>query len=528
MRVLNAGDLVLQVRERADLQDTLFVKDEEIQRYLNQAYFGLYNEIAESNEDYFSQTFRFQAIANRLVLPPDFYKLRAIDFYYGSYFYTIKPVSLREREAYQHASAFFRPYALRGWSDLYRYNIEGDVITFYTQEANVGDFIMHYIPEPGRIGIGAKLPRGWENYLILKAAQMCRIKEEASYKEIAMMAEEELNRIRKLCQERDMSLPEKIIDVNTDKLYLSYGDFGSTLPSNLTGIDERTLLPAISRCPYPDFLTENVYKLRKENAYILDSGKRAVLIFNTAEGITGEYGNWIACDVYNDRGFLWFSGAKNTRFATANELKTYLDANRSVTLTIDSKIYTDDVDAFRPSCLFYQNDAEYTLNLDRDSAIPPGTPTTTTKVVPKVSVPSGPTAPTAPTQQPNVYVEYLAPTATKWTAADVTSGALPNAVNSRLETSDFGKGTLAQGATRVSVTTPTWADASPSAAPRDQLVVVDGGARIVGYYLSGFEFNQVASLNYLGTVGGRSYYVSASKLIYRASGQTKVFEVRSG
>lgn len=538
MRTLNVYDLIARVREITDLTDTEFVTDDEIGHYLNRSYQALYNEIAESNQDYFTKTIRFRSVANELVLPLDFYKLRALDLYYGNFFYTISHVSLREREGYQFNESVFRPYNVRGSSELYRYNIEGDKLTLFTQLSDCSsDFVLHYIPRPGNVGEGSRLPKGWENYVILKSAVLCRIKEESSYRELKMLADEELNRVRKLCQERDLAQPERIIDIYENEGYLSYGQFGVSLRSSLQGLSEQTLLPFMGSCPYPNFIEEENYVLRRENIF-LNSYERFVFALTVKSGLQGKYGDWVLCDARRDAGYIWSSDNSNTmaaQFISIGALREYITTHNAISVTVDPQIYTDDVGANKKNCLFYDKAQSYNIHIPTPALFPgdPGTPF----MPPGSRTPLRPTTDGGTTGEPSfrrvadpvtVYVTYLDPGVT-YDAADVTSGALPAAVDGQLETAAFGKGTLPRDSTDniVTVATPVWPDATPQAQPRHQLVVVTGNARIVSYYLSGFRgINQVAALTYLGTRGNLSYYRSSSLLIYRVSGQTKEFGVR--
>ena len=541
MRTLNVDSLVERVREITDLKDTQFVTDDEIGHYLNRAYKSLYNEIVEANEDYFTKTIRFRSITNELVLPLDFYKLRAIDLYYGNFFYTLSPVALRERESYQFSSSFYRPYNVRGCSDLYRYNIEGDKITFYSQlRGSESDFIMHYVPKPKTLGEGARLPEGWENYIILKAAVMCRVKEESSYRELAMLAEEELNRVRKLCVERDHTQPETIIDVNEEVAPLSYGELGAQLLSSLEGVTENTLLPYMGVCPYPDFIEEEGYELRHEHIFLM-SHARSVFMLTTKPGLTGKYGSWVVCDARRDTGYIWSSANSNPGFVSDGAVRTYIRAHQAIALNIDPQIYLDDVNSKQKRCLFYSEAGSYNVHLPEPALFPrvgrvtlrpPGTDVPPRVELPPTTPPGGGPASngggTTQARAVNVYLTYLDP-GVSYTAADVTNGSLPNAVDGALETSRFGKGSLPSGQNRgyINVVSPRWSDEGPNARPRYQLVVVTGGARIIGYFPGGFRgINQLAALDYLGSRGGNAYYRTSARLLVVVSGTTKEFEVR--
>ena len=69
-------------RQRADMENSQFVDDTELTRYLNNSWGELYNLIIDNfNEDYYTttNTFTLTSGTDSYSLPSDFYKLRGVD-----------------------------------------------------------------------------------------------------------------------------------------------------------------------------------------------------------------------------------------------------------------------------------------------------------------------------------------------------------------------------------------------------------------------------------------------------------------
>ena len=536
MRTLRVNSLISQVRSRADLQNTNFVTDSEIKSYLNQAYKDLYNEIVQANEDYYLKKIRFRAISSVLVLPTDFYKLRGIDFYYGKFFYTLNHVSLREKENFQSVSSFFRPYNLRGVSDLYRYNINGNRLEFFTQQDNLGDFVMYYVPGPLPVGEGARLPLGWEEYLILDSAHKCRVKEESSYIEFDKMRKRELGRIQEFCQQRDESAPESVIDVYADDTNVSLGDFGSLNENVFQGIQERALLPYVSECPYPDSLVDLGYRLRTDDVFLLNDD-RAVFLLTTASGIPGRYGKWLLCEVRAESGMLWFSQKKNAGFPNpdGNDIRDYIRTHGSVRLTVDSQVYIDEADGFRPSCVYYGKDVPYDLHIGTDVTPFPSTdvdtvePPSTTEL-PRPPLPQPPqTRPrqtSRPVSQPapRIYNYFVSgakgsPTPLADIVNFIQNGLTDGIADRSVSVADMNPVELS-----AQITTPDWWTGEP----RFQVLLIrPEGFRMTNYDLGSHGlFNGLPSYDYLGDAEGYSIYRTSVRMLEVAANSMDTYRFR--
>ena len=132
-------------RQRADQENSQFVTDTELTRYLNNSWGELYNLICENfNEDYFTTgyTFTLTSGTDTYDLPSDFYKSRGVDLVVTS----TESVPLRRYNWAQRTRNSLTVYARD-----YRYRIQKGSIVF-THTPSTGDSIkIWYIPSPKRL-----------------------------------------------------------------------------------------------------------------------------------------------------------------------------------------------------------------------------------------------------------------------------------------------------------------------------------------------------------------------------------------
>ena len=80
--LVSLTELRLLTRQRADQENSQFVNDTELTRYLNNSWGELYSLINENfNEDYFTTTSTVSMVSgtDTYDLPSDFYKMRGVD-----------------------------------------------------------------------------------------------------------------------------------------------------------------------------------------------------------------------------------------------------------------------------------------------------------------------------------------------------------------------------------------------------------------------------------------------------------------
>ena len=132
-------------RQRADMENSQFVDDTELTRYLNNSWGELYNLIGENfNEDYFttSSTISLTSGTDSYSLPSDFYKLRGVDLVVTS----TESVPLRRYNWAQRTRNSLTVYARD-----YRYRLQKNSIVFTPVPSTSDSVKLFYIPSPRKL-----------------------------------------------------------------------------------------------------------------------------------------------------------------------------------------------------------------------------------------------------------------------------------------------------------------------------------------------------------------------------------------
>jgi len=142
---VNLTELRTLTRQRADQENSQFVTDTELTRYLNNSWGELYNLIIENfNDDYFttSNTFSLTSGTDTYDLPSDFYKSRGVDLVVSS----TESVPLRRYNWAQRTRNSVTVYARD-----YRYRIQKGSIVFTPSPSSNDSIKLWYIPSPKRL-----------------------------------------------------------------------------------------------------------------------------------------------------------------------------------------------------------------------------------------------------------------------------------------------------------------------------------------------------------------------------------------
>ena len=142
---VNLTELRTLARQRADQENSQFVTDTEITRYLNNSWGELYNLIIENfNDDYYttSNTFSLTSGTDTYDLPSDFYKSRGVDLVVSS----TESVPLRRYNWAQRTRNSVTVYARD-----YRYRIQKGSIVFTPSPSSNDSIKLWYIPSPKRL-----------------------------------------------------------------------------------------------------------------------------------------------------------------------------------------------------------------------------------------------------------------------------------------------------------------------------------------------------------------------------------------
>jgi hypothetical protein len=206
-----------RVRARADMKNSTFVEDDELDQYINASYQELYDILVTSFEDYYTQppvSFTLSG-TDYFDLPSDFYKLRGVDCSVDSTvsYYTITPFNFANRN--RSGDSLNR---IRFTQYDRNYRIVGNRLYITPTDKADGDYRIWYIPQATLLVAETDTLNGingWEEYVVVDAARKCLAKEESDTS--FMIAEKEALRQRIFASSanRDAGFPETITDVNT-------------------------------------------------------------------------------------------------------------------------------------------------------------------------------------------------------------------------------------------------------------------------------------------------------------------------
>ena len=144
---MSLSQLRVATRQRADMVNSQFVSESELNSYINASYFELYDLLVQKygNDYYMTQySFQLQGNVSRYDLPEDFFKLLGVDLEISSGpdgYVSLRPFTLAERNRYSTANV----QTWIGVTNL-RYRISGNKLWF-TPSPQTGQTIrIWYVP----------------------------------------------------------------------------------------------------------------------------------------------------------------------------------------------------------------------------------------------------------------------------------------------------------------------------------------------------------------------------------------------
>jgi hypothetical protein len=203
---LTLAQLRTASKNRADMANSNFIGESELDLYINNGYSELYDLLVSKFEDYFSQkTSFFISSGNTYTLPSTVYKIRGIDYGAESdVWIPLKKANFAERP--------LRTSDVTGSYQLWD-------IPRFTRLVNASDEMSDVLD--------------FEDYVIVDAAIKMKTKEESDIS--ALMAQKQMliARINSMASNRDAGSPEKIADIYQDPYRLypkrTYRLMGNTI-----------------------------------------------------------------------------------------------------------------------------------------------------------------------------------------------------------------------------------------------------------------------------------------------------------
>lgn len=247
---MTLAQLRTAVRQRSDQVNSQFCSDAEVNSYINQSYFELYDLLIQKyGNNYFSAdpaVFPTDGSTMQYPLPngvltftngrtgasgyvaPQFYKLLGVDLELANQsdsFVTIRPFNFPDRNRY--AVPNFQSFY--GVTNL-RYRINGDYLWLTPIPQSGQNIQIWYIPRLTTLSVDADTCdgiSGWTEYIICDAAMKCMQKEESDCS--MLMAEKValIQRIEAAAENRDAANPATVSDTQSSDFWWPAGMGGS-------------------------------------------------------------------------------------------------------------------------------------------------------------------------------------------------------------------------------------------------------------------------------------------------------------
>ena len=206
-----------RARQRADMENSGFVKDSELNTFINSSIRELYDLlISKFGDDYYltDSTISLTVSTDTYDLPTDFYKLVGADLLISPTDepITLQPFMFAERNRYR-----FRNGTYFYGDSEYKYRIMGNSIKFIPQPNNNYQAKLWYIPAFTELEVDSDEfdgINGYEEWVIIDAAIKMLVKEESDTQQLERAKAQQTQRIENAAANRDVGMPQTISDVH--------------------------------------------------------------------------------------------------------------------------------------------------------------------------------------------------------------------------------------------------------------------------------------------------------------------------
>ena len=238
------GDIITEVRNRADLTNSQFITDEELTSYINYSTSELAGLMVNSyGGDYFASFFTGSVMDGDTFLNTDFpdytHKILGVDLCIGGFpapgqpannRITLQPFNFNERNR---ANSLNQQGYATQYQTNYRYNIKFKTIMLQPPAAGQVDLLFWYVPTPPQFLVyasGSEPPNyppnyldqefsdlfnimGWLEYVTTDVCIKCKEKEETDASMFVRQKALLTERIRNESNQRDQGSPAQVSDV---------------------------------------------------------------------------------------------------------------------------------------------------------------------------------------------------------------------------------------------------------------------------------------------------------------------------
>lgn len=214
----NLGELRTLARQRADMVNSDFVSDAEVNGYVNASLAELHDIIVNTFDDYVTTSTTFTlSSSNSYALPSDLLKLRMLSILDGTRYVPLRALPLAERWRYTGSTAYSRGYDRR-------YVLMGPSVIVYPAERAAGTYELVYVQQYVPVTVdnvtpfaGTGIPdQYWTEYAVVDAAIKLLQKEESDVSVLMAQKAALKKRITDAAAMRDSGEPSRILDIDGD------------------------------------------------------------------------------------------------------------------------------------------------------------------------------------------------------------------------------------------------------------------------------------------------------------------------
>ena len=210
-RTRSLTNLIADVRQRTNQENSTFVTDAEITEYLNQELAELHGRLTMvAGHPYFrsSQAYPVTAGTSLYALPADFWQVQEVDAYLDGIRRTLQPFMAGERAGLSNTNVYFFPSSPS-------YRVQAGNIEFLPADRTY-TATLYYVRSSPRLSAGADTFDGFNGYEVAAIYGTCATilqKEEADPNFYLGLRQAQYRRIDAEAAHRDASNPERVTDV---------------------------------------------------------------------------------------------------------------------------------------------------------------------------------------------------------------------------------------------------------------------------------------------------------------------------
>lgn len=207
---ISLSQLRTAILQRADMENSNFVSDAELNSYINNSIEELYDLIVSRYEDYYTESVQFTITAGQdgYAFPNAIYKMRGLDVQSGSDWLTVDKFNFEERNRGQQHLLLATVYA-----DI-RYRLIGSTIKLVPADQAPGTYRLWYIPRFTDLVNDSDTLQSdleqWYDYIVVDCAIKVLTKEESDPSVFIAQKVALTNRIQNMASNRDAGQPETV------------------------------------------------------------------------------------------------------------------------------------------------------------------------------------------------------------------------------------------------------------------------------------------------------------------------------